>query len=220
MGLEKKFNTYIDDIGELISDEGTCGDVYRVYRGRSDKAFAGKLPKDTYDLVTNPLSSSDYAYIDRVKVSREHEYFINEQLHKIGLAPKPEGVYDVKINDVEDFYLPALVNEFDPEMINFQEAQKKYGEEKMNILKDLAFEKMIECGFVFFDDSYIHDGPGGNILYSKVKGIKILDYAQISLNGIENPFPKLEERTEEEARNHRDARETFTKELKSKLFLN
>ena len=76
-------------------------------------------------------------------------------------------------------------------MVDFDEAKELYGEEKMNKLRDDVFRDIISKGFSFLKDSYL---SSPNILYSKKKGIQLIDYGWMQHNGICNPFPALYKR--------------------------
>ena len=212
MGLEKKFKLYLDDFEDIISEEGTYSDVYKVYSGK--KAYCGKMPKGTYNFATNGLDDADYDYLDMVTESMEYEAFIAKKIFDLGYAPKPEGVFDVEVVNSEGIYLPGFVNSFDPSLIDFDKAKEIYGKEKIENLRDDAFRTLLKKGFSFHEDSYLHPG---NILYSPKQGIKLLDYGWIKYNELSNPFPSLCVRDEDEIKRDNSKIEEFTEGLRSKL---
>ena len=192
--LRNKFTVDFLEEGALVSKKGNFSTVMKV-RDSNGEVYCGKLPKmlniscEIFNLPFSDLeevrSKFNYnkSYFSRVFESFKHEAYIAKEIYDgFEHTVRPEGATEVKVEGFKDFYLPAFVNEFDEEMrgISKDNSCKNFNKESDSILKDL-----ISSGFELNWDSWGRD----NFLYSKRRGLKIIDFNMVGFKGKFNPHP-------------------------------
>lgn len=171
MVLEKKFNL-IYDKSNMISENGSYGNVYKVYDNNGN-IYCGKIPKGV------KLASDFYKKTNRnaflfpefIKMV-EHENFIAQEIYKnYDLTFKPEGVYDIEVNK-SGLYIPGFVTELAPKDFilkkDLTQEMQKVARKEANI----QLKKLISEGYYMYSDVL----RGENLFYSEKKGIKFIDF--------------------------------------------
>lgn len=182
MSSEKKFITNLTK-ENLVSQAGSFSSVFKVYDDNG-KVYCGKFPKTfIFEDPNHYKRIYSNCEIEFFKNCQEHSFNIANDIYKrFDLALKPEGVYDVKIEGLNDFYLPAFVNELVTKM-NIKDLnyfQYVFYEKELN----KALKKVINEGYSFYSDVFSEP----NIFYSKERGVKFNDFDLWGKNGNFNKF--------------------------------